>query len=186
MNGLFAALKQVFKLNSFTVLKKPANVPNPVNPGEIRFRMADGTETMLNSYFGKKLLIVNVASKCGYTPQYAALEKLYEEFENGLTIIGFPSNDFLGQEPGTEDEIVQFCQLNYGVKFPLAAKINVTGKEKHPLYQWLSESSQNGWNSREPVWNFTKYLLDESGRLIAVFAPQIKPDDERLQVFLRN
>jgi glutathione peroxidase len=124
---------------------------------------------------GKKILIVNTASKCGMTPQYAQLEELYQEYKDRLVIIGFPANNFGNQEPGTNEEIAEFCELNYGVSFPMAAKISVNGDDIHPLYTWLTTESYNNFVDSEVTWNFQKYLIDEKGNLIGVFPPRILP-----------
>jgi glutathione peroxidase len=126
---------------------------------------------------GKKILVVNVASECGLTPQYQQLQELYEEFEDKLTIVGFPANNFGGQEPGSNEQIQTFCARNYGVSFPLAAKVDVT---THPVYQWLTQKALNGVQDSEVTWNFQKYALDEQGRLVHVFPPTASPLDERV------
>lgn len=127
------------------------------------------------AFKGKKILIVNTASKCGYTPQYEALQELYEKYKNKLVIIGFPSNDFMFQEPGSNAEIERFCQKNYGVTFPMAAKISVKGKKMHPLYIWLTEKKYNGYDDSNVKWNFQKYLIDETGKLIEIYDPKTSP-----------
>jgi glutathione peroxidase len=127
---------------------------------------------------GKKILIVNTASKCGMTPQYAQLEELYQEYNDRLVIIGFPANNFGNQEPGTNDDIAEFCELNYGVSFPMAAKISVKGEDIHPLYKWLTTKSYNNFADSEVTWNFQKYLIDEKGNLIAVFPPRTLPTSD--------
>jgi glutathione peroxidase len=129
----------------------------------------------LSDFKGKKMLIVNVASQCGFTPQYERLEKLYQANNANLVIIGFPANDFMGQEPGTNEEIKTFCQLNYGVTFLLSQKVTVTGESKADLYRWLSEKELNGWNTKSPKWNFYKYLISESGELLNVFPSTVDP-----------
>ncbi len=121
----------------------------------------------LSQLKGKKVLIVNTASKCGFTPQYEDLQKLYEEYGGEhFTIIGFPSNDFKNQEPGTNEEIAAFCKLNYGVSFPMMEKIHVKGDDIHPLYAWLTEKDQNGVLDTKVGWNFHKFLIDEEGNLV--------------------
>ena len=135
----------------------------------------DGKQVDLNSYKGKKILIVNVASKCGYTPQYEDLQNLHEQFGNKVAVLGFPANNFGGQEPGTNQEIVEFCQANYGVSFQMFEKISVVGKDKHPLYKWLKEQS-----GEEPNWNFCKYLLDENGKVLAFYPSSVNPLDEQI------
>ena len=126
-------------------------------------------------YKGKKILIVNTASKCGYTPQYEGLEKLYKQYKDNLVIIGFPANNFLFQEPGSNEDIKSFCQKNYGVTFPMAAKISVKGKNMHPLYVWLTQKKYNNFSDNSVKWNFQKYLIDEKGQLIAVYGSSTDP-----------
>ena len=126
---------------------------------------------------GKKVLIVNTASKCGYTPQYEQLEAIYKEYKDkGFTVIGFPANNFNGQEPGTNQEIESFCKLNYGVSFPMMAKISVKGADMSPLYQFLTQKEKNGVKDSEVKWNFQKYLIDEKGHLVEVYYSKTKPD----------
>ncbi|MCO4807563.1 MAG: glutathione peroxidase [Flavobacteriales bacterium] len=132
----------------------------------------DGDEVSLDQYQGKVVLIVNVASKCGLTPQYKDLQALYTEKESeGLVILGFPANNFAGQEPGTDDEIETFCTKNYGVSFPMFSKISAKGKDMHPLYQFLTEKDQNGVMDSNVKWNFQKYLIDKNGILVEMIAP---------------
>lgn len=133
-----------------------------------------------SEFKGKKILVVNTASKCGYTPQYEALQKVYEQYQDQLVIVGFPCNDFLFQEPGSSEEIEEFCKKNYGVSFPMAAKIHVKGKEMAEIYQWLTEKELNGVESSKVTWNFQKYLLDEDGQLIRHFEPKVVPNDPEI------
>ena len=140
----------------------------------------DGKPVDLAKYKGKKLLLVNVASKCGYTPQYAELQELYEAYEGKFTILAFPANNFGGQEPGTSEDIKSFCSENYGITFPIFEKISVKGVDKHPLYRWLSDKDLNGWNNTEPSWNFCKYFIDEEGKLIKFFPSSVKPMDNEI------
>lgn len=140
----------------------------------------DGKPVNLEQYKGKVLLIVNVASRCGYTSQYEGLQKMYtERHDKGFEILGFPANDFMSQEPGTNTEIKSFCTTKYNVTFPMFSKISVKGEKQHPLYKQLA--SQPKPVGEEPGWNFTKYLVDRSGRVVARYAPGIKPDDKELQ-----
>jgi glutathione peroxidase len=135
----------------------------------------DGNDKPLSEYNGKVLMIVNVASKCGHTPQYKALEQLYEKYKNkGFVILGFPANNFLWQEPGTDAEIKQFCTLNYGVTFDMFSKIDVKGKSQHPLYKYLTEETSV---SGKVEWNFQKYLVDRHGTVVAKFSPGTAPDE---------
>lgn len=130
---------------------------------------------------GKKVLVVNTASKCGLTPQYSALQELYRKYGGDkFIIIGFPSNDFLNQEPGTNEEIMEFCRVNYGVEFPMMAKISVKGKDMHEVYRWLTSKSLNGVMDSEVQWNFQKYLIDENGNLVKMISPRTKPNDPEI------
>ena len=140
----------------------------------------DGKEIQLEDYKGKKILFVNVASKCGYTPQYEGLQKLYEEHKEDLIIIGLPCNQFMHQEPGTNEEIKSFCTKNYGVTFPITEKINVKGEDIHPLYKWLTSKELNGVEDSKVKWNFQKYLINEEGILIHVFGTSVKPLSEEI------
>jgi glutathione peroxidase len=160
----------------------------------------DGNEIDFANYKGKKIMIVNTASACGNTPQYADLEKLYEKYKDKLVIIGFPANNFGAQEPGTNSDIKEFCKKNYGVTFPMAEKISVKGDDIHPLYKWLVEQSKEfakklpaenskdyAWKRylQDPVvWNFTKFLVDENGNLIAVFHNKVNPMSEEILKYL--
>ncbi|MCX7743521.1 MAG: glutathione peroxidase [Flavobacteriales bacterium] len=130
---------------------------------------------------GKKVMIVNVASKCGYTPQYKQLQELYDNYKGkGLVILGFPCNQFMGQEPGSEEEIKAFCEKNYGVTFPLFSKIDVKGKDQHPIYQWLTNKTLNGVEDSEVSWNFNKYLVDEHGKYVMHLKSGADPFDEKI------
>ena len=137
----------------------------------------DGNIISMNDFKGKKILVVNVASRCGYTPQYEGLQKLYETYGDSLVVLGFPSNDFMWQEPGSNTEIKKFCKTNYGVTFPMFSKIHVKGRKQHPIYDWLSDSKLNGWNDDSPSWNFNKYLLDKNGTIIELYGADVKPLD---------
>ncbi len=147
------------------------------------FKVKDikGNDFALSTLKGKKVLVVNTASKCGFTPQYEQLQELYEKYGGGdFTIIGFPANNFKQQEPGSNKEIAEFCQQNYGVEFPMMEKISVKGDDMHPLYQWLTQKSKNGVLDSEVTWNFQKYLIDEKGNLVEMIEPKVKPDDPRI------
>jgi glutathione peroxidase len=147
----------------------------------------EGKEFDLASLKGKKVLIVNTASKCGLTPQYEELEKLYQTYKDqNFVIVGFPSNDFMSQEPGSNEEIKEFCTKNYGVSFPMMGKIEVKGKEMHPLYQFLTEKSKNGYSDNSEKWNFQKYLINEEGKLVKVVAPGTKPLSEEITTWIVN
>ena len=141
----------------------------------------DGPPVSLSSYRGKVLLLVNVASKCGYTPQYAGLESLYEKYKDrGLVIVGIPANNFAAQEPGTNEEIKTFCRNRYNVSFPMMSKVSVKGEDKTPLYAFLTDKSVNPQIGGEIKWNFTKFLFDRSGKPVARFEPNVTPDSPQV------
>jgi len=143
---------------------------------DLSVSLNNGDSISLSKYKGKKLMLVNTASDCGYTDQFSELEKLYKENYDKLVIIGFPANDFKQQEKGSDEEIAQFCKINYGVTFPLAKKSSVIeGPEQNPVFKWLTDKTKNGWTSKKPSWNFSKYLVNEQGVLINYFDPSISP-----------
>jgi len=145
-----------------------------------QFKVTDinGNEFDLSTLKGKKVMIVNTASQCGLTPQYEQLEEVYENYkDSNFVIVGFPANNFMGQEPGTDEEIASFCKKNYGVTFPMMSKIDVKGKDMHTLYKFLTEKEQNGLEDNEVKWNFQKYLIGEEGRLEKVISPRMLPND---------
>lgn len=152
------------------------SIKAPENFYSLKAVLNNGEEISLEKYKGGKILIVNLASQCGYTPQYKELEDLHQKNE-GLIILGFPANDFGAQEPGDDKEIAAFCQLNYGVTFPIFKKNNVKGNSKQPIYQWLADKTKNGWNDKEPQWNFYKYLIDEKGNLSKLFSSSVSPSN---------
>lgn len=148
---------------------------------DFKVKDIDGNDFDLSSLKGKKVLVVNTASKCGLTPQYEALQALYQKYGGeGFTIIGFPANNFLNQEPGTNEEIEEFCQKNYGVSFPMMSKISVKGKDMAPIYQWLTQKSKNRVKDSEVSWNFQKYMIDENGNLVDYVSPKTRPDDPKI------
>lgn len=147
----------------------------------------DGKEFDLAALKGKKVMVVNTASKCGLTPQYEQLEAVYDQFkDSNFVIIGFPANNFMSQEPGSNEEIAEFCQKNYGVSFPMMSKISVKGADMHPVYKFLTQKSLNGVEDSEVKWNFQKYLLDEKGKLVKVIPPGTKPDDASILQWIRT
>jgi glutathione peroxidase len=147
----------------------------------------DGHDAPLAAYKGKVLLLVNVASKCGFTPQYAALESVYEKYKDrGLVILGFPANNFGSQEPGTNAEIKAFCSRTYHVSFPMYAKISVLGDDKAPLYRFLTDKSAHPKTGGEIRWNFTKFLVDRNGKIAARFEPPVKPDSPEMTAAIEN
>ncbi|AYA35793.1 glutathione peroxidase [Hymenobacter oligotrophus] len=140
----------------------------------------NGKPVQLSQYKGKKLLIVNTASECGYTPQYKELEELYKKHSDRVTVLGFPANNFGGQEPGSNEQIAAFCEKNYGVTFPLFGKVSVKGDDTAPLYQFLSDKSKNGYTDEKPTWNFCKYLINEQGQVVGFYPSKVKPMSEEL------
>lgn len=148
---------------------------------DYKIETIDGQKTTLATYKGKVLLVVNTASKCGLTPQYEGLEKLYNTYKDkGLVVVGFPANNFMGQEPGSNSDIEAFCQKNYGVSFPMMSKISVKGSDIHPLYAFLTDKKQNGVVDGDIKWNFQKYLIDQNGKVVAKFDPRTKPLDDEI------
>jgi glutathione peroxidase len=147
----------------------------------------EGRPFPLSQLKGRKVLIVNTASKCGFTPQYKELEKLYQEYgERGFVVIGFPSNNFFRQEPGSNSEIMEFCQKNYGVSFPMMSKISVKGQDIHPLYKWLTTKNLNGHMNSNVTWNFQKYLIDEEGALVGMVVPKKSPYSPEIITWLEE
>lgn len=154
-----------------------------------QFKVNDinGEEFDFSTLKGKKVMIVNTASKCGLTPQYEKLEALYRQYkDDNFIIIGFPANNFMSQEPGTNEEIQQFCQKNYGVTFPMMSKISVKGKNMHEIYKFLTSKSHNGLEDNQVSWNFQKYLIDENGFLVKVISPRTQPDDPEIISWIEN
>lgn len=147
---------------------------------DFKVKSLEGKDISLSQYKGKYMLIVNTASKCGYTPQYADLEKLHEQLGGKVAVLGFPANNFLWQEPGSSEEIASFCQKNYGVKFQMFEKISVKGKDKAPLYKWLEAKT-----GETPSWNFCKYLVSPEGEVLGFFPSKVKPDKEILDKITR-
>ena len=140
----------------------------------------DGSEIDFAQFKGKKILVVNTASKCGFTPQYKELEELYETYKDKLVIVGFPANNFASQEPGTNEEIKSFCSKNYGVSFPMAAKISVKGDDIAPIYKWLTTKALNGIMDESVSWNFNKFLLDENGHLVDKYGSMVSPMSKKI------
>lgn len=154
---------------------------------DFKVKDIDGKDFDLSSLKGKKVLIVNTASKCGFTPQYKQLEEVYKKYGgDNFTIIGFPANNFGSQEPGTNKEIEEFCEKNYGVTFKMMSKISVKGEDESPVYQWLTSKNKNGVMDSEVKWNFQKYLIDENGKLVNVFYSKVLPDDEQIVSLIKK
>ena len=160
-------------------LNSQTSVDNSIH----QFKVADiyGNIFDFSQLKGKKVMIVNTASKCGLTYQYEALQKLYSQYKDlNFVIVGFPSNDFLWQEPGSNDEIIDFCEQNYGVTFPMMSKITVKGTKKHPIYQFLTQKSKNNYKDSRVTWNFQKYLVNKQGRVEKIISPRTRPDSEEI------
>ncbi|WP_317258907.1 glutathione peroxidase [Hymenobacter tibetensis] len=171
---------------SFTSLNTSASSTAMTEPTaaasvyDFTVKSIDGKDVKLSQYKGKKLLIVNTASECGYTPQYKELEELYKKHGDKVTVLGFPANNFGGQEPGTNEQISTFCEKNFGVTFPLFSKVSVKGDDTAPLYKFLADKAKNGAVSEAPSWNFCKYLVDEQGHVVAFYPSKVKPMSEEL------
>lgn len=179
MKKIFLAIKYVFLMlitpkKAFT---KPTDNSKQMAKTfhDFTFKSIDGKEIDLSIYKGKKVLVVNTASECGFTPQYNELEELHQTHGNKVTILGFPANNFGGQESGSNDEIASFCQRNFGVTFQLFEKSDVVGPNQNPLYKWLTSREENGWNKTAPSWNFCKYLIGENGELLKFYTSAISP-----------
>jgi len=169
------------------VLLKPKSVQSTVQSGSLQIELPNGEFLQLNELKGKKALLVNTASDCGYTGQFEELQHLQNLHKDSLTIVGFPANDFLEQEKGEDSSILKFCQMHYGVTFPIAKKSVVIKKaNQNVIFEWLSNPAKNGWNDQEPVWNFSKYLLSETGELLGYFGPAISPNDKNLLDLITN
>ena len=175
-SGIIASLTSCFFGKSKTVDQNSstANPSKSIYDIEI-LKLDEKTPLYLAQFKGKKILIVNTASECGFTPQYEDLQKLQQKYSDKLVVLGCPCNQFGGQEPGNSDQIANFCQKNYGVTFPLTQKIDVKGENQHPLYQWLTQKSVNGVLDSEVKWNFNKFLISEDGKLLAYFASTTGP-----------
>src|SRR5688572_6921505 len=149
---------------------------------EFEVRLNNGDRLKLETFKGKKMLLVNVASDCGYTNQYDDLQKLFETNRDKLVVIGFPANDFKEQEKGNDEEIAAFCKKNFGISFPLATKSSVVkGEQQNEIFKWLSHKNMNGWNDQQPAWNFSKYLVNEQGMLTNYFDPAVSPNSEEVK-----
>ena len=171
----FTLLKHIFSDKKASSVK-PNNVMVKGSLYDFKMKGLDGKSTVdFAQYKGKKVVILNTASACGYTPQYADWQKFHEKYGDKIVVIGCPANNFGGQESGTNKDIATFCQKNYGVTFQMLEKISVVGSDQHPLYKWLSKKALNGWNDSEPTWNFCKYVINEKGEVSHFFASGVKP-----------
>ncbi|MCH8332245.1 MAG: glutathione peroxidase [Bacteroidetes bacterium] len=153
---------------------------SPLTIYDFTVESIDGGKIDFSEFKGKKILVVNTASECGNTPQYKQLQKLYEQHKEHLVIVGFPANNFGKQEPGTNEEIEEFCKIKYGVTFPMASKISVVGDDMHEIYQWLTKKTFNRVLDSKVTWNFQKYLIDEQGNLVSTFAPKTDPMSQEI------
>ncbi len=169
----------IFSLLTFSVMAQNTSIY------DYTFKSIDGETISLEQFKGKKILFVNVASKCGFTGQYEQLQELHEKYGDKLALIGFPCDQFGGQEPGSEEEIKGFCQKNYGVEFLMASKINVKGKEQHLIYQWLTQEALNNIEDSNVAWNFSKYLIDENGSYIKHFKSKVNPMSAEITDYLK-
>lgn len=187
MKFLYPALMGITKLvkkNADVITNKEKKDPE-VSFYSLKFKANDGKEVSFDQFKGKKVVLVNVASFCGYTSQYDDLEKLYEAKRDKLVILGFPANNFGAQEPGKDEDIASFCRLDYGVTFPIFKKSSVLKPDQNPVYAWLSDPKLNGWNKKMPMWNFCKYVVDENGRLTNFFGSSISPAGPEMKEALR-
>ena len=172
---------------AITAMTQIANAQSNKSFYDFKATTLEGQSFDLSSLKGKKVLVVNTASKCGYTPQYAQLEELYKKYaDKNFVIIGFPANNFLSQEPGTNSEIREFCTKNYGVTFPMMSKISVKGKDIEPLYQWLTSKDENGVMDAPVKWNFQKFMIDENGKLVGMASPGDSPMCDKILNWLEN
>ena len=163
-----------------------AEMPPAKNIYDFKIQSLDGGTIDFSQYKGKKILIVNTASKCGFTPQYAGLEKLYEQYKDKLVIVGFPSDNFGGQEYHDNDSIKTFCQKNYGVTFPLTTRVDVKGQNTTPVFKYLCDKSENGVLDASISWNFNKFIIDENGNLLAHFDSKVTPDSDELLKYIKQ
>jgi len=173
-SGLFISTLTLFSFSSFKNHPKSYS-GEPKSIYDFKLKTLDGEEITLAKFKGKKMLLINVASECGFTPQYKNLQALHQQYGDKVVLIGFPANNFGGQEPGSSSEIKQFCTKNYGVTFQMMEKISVKGNDIHPLYKWLGSKEENGTCSDSPNWNFCKYLIDEKGNVVKFFSSKVDP-----------
>lgn len=165
----------------FILDPSPATPPRETSMYEFTMKDIDGKDVKLDTYKGKVVMIVNTASRCGNTPQYEGLQKIYDKYKDkGFVVLGFPANNFMGQEPGSDEEIKEFCTLNYNVTFPMFSKISVKGADQHPFYSFLTHKETNPGFDGDITWNFEKFLADKDGKIIARFTPKTKPEDPKV------
>ena len=183
VSGIYILREKVFKVND---LAPEGDFVSDKSFYTLSAKDIDGKIINFSKFKGKKLLIVNVASKCGYTSQYKDLQELHRKYNDKITILAFPSNNFGFQEPGSNDQIEEFCETNYGIEFQLFEKSDVRGKNSNDVYKWLSTIESNGWNDKSPRWNFFKYLIDENGNLSSIYSSNVNPLDKEIVDFAIN
>ena len=182
--GVGVLLMTSFKAKTKNIILNTNNIAPKKSFYELEAISIDGKKISFDQYKNKKILIVNVASKCGYTYQYEGLQKLQDIYQDKVIVLGFPANDFFNQESGSNEEIEEFCEINYGITFPMFEKTTTKGKKQSPIYQWLTNKDFNGWNAQRPTWNFCKYLVNEQGKLVGFFDSKVKPLSEEITSLL--
>tara|TARA_B100000809_G_scaffold61382_1_gene58066 strand:- start:793 stop:1383 length:591 start_codon:yes stop_codon:yes gene_type:complete len=182
--GVGVLLMTSFKAKTKNIILNTNNIAPKKSFYELEAISIDGKKISFDQYKNKKILIVNVASKCGYTYQYEGLQKLQDIYQDKVIVLGFPANDFFNQESGSNEEIEEFCEINYGITFQMFEKTTTKGKKQSPVYQWLTNKDFNGWNAQRPTWNFCKYLVNEKGELVGFFDSKIKPLSEEITSLL--
>ena len=182
--GVGVLLITSFKAKTKNIILNTNNIAPKKSFYELEAISIDGKKISFDQYKNKKILIVNVASKCGYTYQYEGLQKLQDIYQDKVIVLGFPANDFFNQESGSNEEIEEFCEINYGITFQMFEKTTTKGKKQSPVYQWLTNKDFNGWNAQRPTWNFCKYLVNEKGELVGFFDSKIKPLSEEITSLL--
>lgn len=184
LKAVYPALMWVNKITGgrSKVMSNSKQAPPPFSLYDLSVQLNDGEKLKLEVYKGKKILLVNTASDCGYTDQYDDLQKIYEDNKHKLVVIAFPANDFKEQEKGSDADIAAFCKKNYGINFPLATKsIVIKGEQQNEIFKWLTDKKQNGWNDQQPTWNFSKYLVNEEGMLTDYFDPAVSPASDEIK-----
>ena len=182
--GVGVLLVTSFKAKTKNIILNTNNIAPKKSFYELEAISIDGEKISFDQYKNKKILIVNVASKCGYTYQYEGLQKLQDIHQDKVIVLGFPANDFFNQESGSNEEIEEFCERNFGITFPMFEKTTTKGKKQSPVYQWLTNKDFNGWNTQRPTWNFCKYLVNEQGELVGFFDSKVKPLSEEITSLL--
>lgn len=182
--GVGVLLMTSFKAKTKNIILNTNNIAPKKSFYELEAISIDGKKISFDQYKNKKILIVNVASKCGYTYQYEGLQKLQDIYQDKVIVLGFPANDFFNQESGSNEEIEEFCEINFGITFQMFEKTTTKGKKQSPVYQWLTNKDFNGWNAQRPTWNFCKYLVNEKGELVGFFNSKIKPLSEEITSLL--